>query len=134
MLPFLPRRGWGRFSMTRLFNRTTEKEKRRALRKDMPEPEKRIWARLRAKQIYGHKFRRQYSIGNFIVDFYCPEKKLAIEIDGDSHFTQKMRPYDAVRQKYIESKGIHVVRFTNQDITENVEGVLVHIAESLKHG
>ncbi len=119
--------------MTRLFNRTAEKEKRRALRNDMPEPEKRIWARLRSRQVNGYKFRRQYSIGKFIVDFYCPEKKLAIEIDGDSHFTQELRPYDAARQKYIESQGIHFLRFTNKDITENVDGVLVHIAASLKH-
>jgi very-short-patch-repair endonuclease len=119
--------------MTKLFNRVTEKEKRRALRNNMPEPEKRIWARLRAKQINGHKFRRQYSIGNFIVDFYCPEAKLAIEIDGDSHFSDKQSLYDVARQKYIESKGIHFLRFTNKDIIENAEGVLVRITESLKH-
>jgi very-short-patch-repair endonuclease len=119
--------------MTRLFNRTSEKEKRRALRINMPEPEKRIWNRLRSRQVNGHKFRRQYSIGKFIVDFYCPEAKLAIEIDGDSHFTERQRLYDIARQEYIESKGIHVLRFTNKDITENVEGVLVRITESLKH-
>ncbi len=85
------------------------------------------------EQLNGCKFRRQYSIGKFIVDFYCPEAKLAIEIDGDTHFTQELRPYDTARQKYIESKGIHFLRFTNKDITENIDGVLVHIAASLKH-
>ena len=99
----------------------------------MPEPEKRIWARLRSRQVNGYKFRRQYSIGNFIVDFYCPEAKLAIEIDGDSHFDNEQRLYDIARQRYIEAKGIHFLRFTNKDITENVEGVLVRIAEFLKH-
>ena len=99
----------------------------------MPEPEKRIWARLRSRQVNGYKFRRQYSIGNFIVDFYCPEAKLAVEIDGDSHFDNEQRLYDIARQRYIEAKGIHFLRFTNKDITENIEGVLVHIAASLKH-
>ena len=99
----------------------------------MPEPEKRIWARLRAKQLNGCKFRRQYSIGKFIVDFYCPEAKLALEIDGDSHFDDEQRQYDIARQRYIEAKGIHFLRFTNKDITENIDGVLVHIAEFLKH-
>jgi very-short-patch-repair endonuclease len=119
--------------MTKLFNKTSEKENRRALRNNMPEPEKRIWNRLRAKQIYGYKFRRQYSIGNFIVDFYCPKAKLAVEIDGDSHFTDEQGLFDIARQKYIESKGMHFLRFTNKDITENVAGVLVRIAEFLKH-
>jgi very-short-patch-repair endonuclease len=118
--------------MTRLFNRTAEKEKRRALRNNMPEPERCIWNRLRARQINGHKFRRQYSIGKYIVDFYCPEAKLAVEIDGDSHFSDEQGLRDVSRQKYIESKGIHFLRFTNTDIIENLEGVLVRITESLK--
>jgi very-short-patch-repair endonuclease len=99
----------------------------------MPEPERRIWNQLRARQVNGHKFRRQYSIGKYIIDFYCPEAKLALEIDGDSHFNEEQRLRDITRQQYIESKGIHFLRFTNTDILENLDGVLVRIAESLKH-
>ena len=99
----------------------------------MPEPEKCIWARLRSRQVNGYKFRRQYSIGNFIVDFYCPEAKLAVEIDGDSHFDDEQRPMMTSNKRYIEATGIYFLRFTNKDINENIYGVLVHIAASLKH-
>ena len=119
--------------MTTLFNRTAEKEKRRALRKNMPEPEKRLWTWLRAKQINSYKFRRQYSVGKYIIDFYCPEAKLAIEIDGDSHFSNQRKQQDFVRQKFIESKGIRFLRFTNKDVFENVDGVLVSINNFLLH-
>jgi very-short-patch-repair endonuclease len=119
--------------MTLLFNRTTEKEKRRTLRKNMPEPEKLMWTRLRAKQINGYKFRRQYSVGKYIIDFYCPEAKLAIEIDGDSHFTDEQIQHDCMRQKFIETKAIRFLRFTNKDIFENIEGVLFTIEKFLSH-
>ena len=99
----------------------------------MPEPEKHLWTWLRAKQISGYKFRRQYSVGKYVIDFYCPEAKLAIEVDGDSHFIDQHSQYDIVRQKFVESKGIHFLRFTNTDVIENLEGVFIRITESLKH-
>jgi len=71
----------------------------------MPKPEALLWARLKSKEL-GYKFRRQYSIGSFIVDFYCPELKLAIEVDGDSHFTDDAEEADRVRENEIESYGI----------------------------
>lgn len=70
------------------------------------------------------KFRRQYSIGNFIIDFYCPEIKLAVEIDGATHGTPEELRYDAKRQKYLENLGIKVKRYTNTDVKENISGVL----------
>jgi len=76
----------------------------------------------------GLKFRRQHSIGGFIVDFYCPEKRLAIELDGDVHEEKKQATYDKARQKTIEALGIKVLRFTNEDVIQNVEDVLKAIS------
>jgi very-short-patch-repair endonuclease len=97
----------------------------------MTAPEIILWAKLKGSQI-GYKFRRQHGIGQYIVDFYCSEKKLAVEIDGDSHFEEKTIKYDKQRQEFIESNNIRVVRFTNKDIMENIEGVLEIIINYLK--
>ena len=79
---------WGRKTMANIFNRTSEKGKRKQLRKTMPEAEVILWSRLKNKQLAETKFRRQYSVGKYVVDFYCAEKKLAIELDGESHFVE----------------------------------------------
>jgi len=90
-----------------------------------------LWLHLKGKQL-GCKFRRQYSISEFVVDFYCPRPKLAIEIDGDSHFTtSEYKEDDKKRQKFIESLGIKVLRFTNLEIYKDMEGVLKKIKENL---
>lgn len=117
--------------MTIIFNRTSEKERRRALRNTMPKAEIIIWSHLKNKQLHGYKFRRQYSIGKFVVDFYCPKIKLAIEIDGPSHFTEQAARYDRQRQEYIESFGIYVLRITNLDVYRNIDGVIERISELL---
>ena len=96
----------------------------------MPKPEALLWSRLKVKAL-GYKFRRQFSIGSFIVDFYCPEIKLAIEVDGDSHFTEGAEEADRAREREIESYGITFLRFTNKDICENLDGVLERISERL---
>jgi very-short-patch-repair endonuclease len=83
-----------------------------------------IWQKLKGKQIEGCKFRSQYSVGKFVVDFYCTELKLAIEIDGDSHFQEGAQEYDRERQAFIESVGIRFLRFTNDEVYKNLEGVL----------
>src|SRR6266498_2836790 len=100
------------------------KEKRRVLRKNMPPAEFILWSKLRSKSLNGCKFRRQYSIGTYIVDFYCPQAKLAIEIDGESHFVDGADTYDRKRQAIIESFGVNFLRFTNIDIYERLEGVI----------
>lgn len=96
----------------------------------MPTPEVILWNKIRNKQL-GFKFRRQYSVEKFILDFYCPEKKLAIEIDGDNHFRSKTQEKDIWRQKIIEQYKISFLRFTNKEIMENIEGVLEIISERL---
>jgi len=96
----------------------------------MPAPEKILWQKLKAKQIYGYKFRRQYGVDRFVIDFYCPRVRLAIEIDGDTHYGRNKKA-DLVRQKYIESFKIKFLRFTNKDIIENIDGVLESIIKEL---
>ena len=114
--------------MTEFFNREAEKDIRRTLRASMPKAEVLLWSKLRVRQLSGLKFRRQYSIGPFAVDFYCPELKLAIELDGESHSQEESLQRDAERQEYIEGFGIRFLRFTNDEIYDNLEGVLMEIA------
>ena len=93
-----------------------------AMRKDMPEPEVRLWLKLRAGRFRGVKFRRQKVVGRFIVDFASNHPKLAIEIDGDTHAGRES--YDAQRSQFLEEQGYRVVRFSNSDVMSNIEGVL----------
>ena len=117
--------------MTELYNQTSQREKRRSLRNDMPPAEKIVWTVLKGRQIEGCKFRRQYSIDVFVVDFYAPELKLAIEIDGDSHFHDGAQVYDAQREEFLKSKGTYFLRFTNQQVYNNLEDVTDAIAQTI---
>ncbi|MGF1675801.1 MAG: endonuclease domain-containing protein [Rivularia sp. (in: cyanobacteria)] len=114
--------------MTKIYNKSSEIEKRRKLRQDITKAEKIIWQKIRNNQIENYKFRRQYSVDKFVIDFYSPILKLAIEIDGESHFKEGTAEYDRERQSYIESLGIKFIRFTNNDVYENLDGVLESIA------
>jgi very-short-patch-repair endonuclease len=118
--------------MTVLYNKSTENQKRRKLRNQMPTAEVILWSRLQKRQLLGFKFRRQFSVGPFVLDFYCPEAKLAIEIDGDSHFQNSTSDYDGSRQETIEQFGIRFLRFTNLEIYKNLNSVLETIAVELK--
>ena len=115
----------------KIFNKNNIKPLRQTLRKNMPLPEVIIWRRIKSKQLFGLKFRRQYSVGKYIVDFYCPEKKLAIEIDGDTHYNEQAKRYDSKREIFIANFGIKTFRFTNLEIAKNIDGVLKKIVESL---
>ena len=117
--------------MPQIYNRTTEKPSRRSLRNDMPKAEKVLWSKLRRQQMLGFKFRRQYSVGAYIVDFYCPSVRLAIEVDGDSHFQNGAQRKDQIRQSMIESYGIRFLRFTNVEVFEHLDVVLEHIVRKL---
>ncbi|MBI4686156.1 MAG: DUF559 domain-containing protein [Nitrospirae bacterium] len=118
--------------MTKVFNREEEKIKRRILRSNMPLAEVLLWSKLKSKQV-GYKFRRQYSIGKFVIDFYCPQLKLAIEIDGESHYREMSSRRDRTRQTTIESFEISFLRFTNQEVYENIDGVLQKIIEHIEN-
>ena len=95
----------------------------RNLRKNQTKEEDILWQLLRNRQFMGLKFKRQVPIGNYIVDFVCEEKKLVIEIDGGQHNIPDNVKADEVRTNYINSKGYRVVRFWNNDINQNIEGV-----------
>jgi len=90
----------------------------------MTTPERRIWNRLRSKQCHDYKFRRQHGIGPYIVDFFCPEKKVAIEIDGDTHCEEDQEVKDKIRDKYLTSLGVRTIRYTNREIMTNLNGVI----------
>ncbi|WP_414622118.1 endonuclease domain-containing protein [Calothrix sp. CCY 0018] len=118
--------------MTKVYNKNSEKEKRRSLRQNIVKAEQIIWDKIRNRQIEDCKFRRQYSVDKFVIDFYSPILKLAIEIDGESHFKEGAAEYDRERQMYIESLGIKFIRFTNNDVYENLDGVLESIAMKVR--
>jgi very-short-patch-repair endonuclease len=91
--------------------------------------EKYLWSYLRNRQVKGAKFRRQHAIDRFIVDFYCAEARLIIEVDGPIHdYTPEE---DAVRQEFLESLGLRVIRFTNDEVLQRISYVLQRIAEFL---
>lgn len=115
--------------MTKIFNKSTQLKQRRHLRKNATPAEQKLWSRLRAKQLDGLKFRRQYSVDQFILDFYCPSAKLAIELDGESHFYPEEQKRDSERDRQIRSYGIEIIRFLNSDIYENLDFVLEKILE-----
>ncbi|MBI5700205.1 endonuclease domain-containing protein [Candidatus Saganbacteria bacterium] len=110
--------------MTKIYNRTKDKEKRKLLRQNMTDAEKIMWNILRKRQLFNHRFRRQYSIRGFVVDFYCPQIKTAIEIDGDYHLETDAKIYDKERQKLLESLGINFIRFSNDDVFCNISKVI----------
>ncbi len=119
--------------MTEYFNRFDKKELRRRLRNEMPPAEVILWSSLRGKQLLGKKFRRQHSVGPYCLDFFCPEIRLAIELDGDSHFTDEAKRGDRERQAWVESFGMRFVRVTNIDVYENLDGVLQVIARAIEN-
>ena len=118
--------------MTQFFNRKSETATRRRLRSEMPDAEFRLWQKLRSGQIAGARFRRQYSIGPYVVDFCSPRLKVVIEVDGDSHYQEGEQERDASRQHFIESFGFTVMRCTNDDVRHNLEGVLEAIWQRLE--
>jgi very-short-patch-repair endonuclease len=101
------------------------KSKARLLRKNMTDAEKILWEKLRNRQLKGLYFRRQHPYGIFILDFFCHEINLAIEVDGDIHLDQLQ--YDADRSEFLESTGITVIRFSNMEVENNMDYVLEKI-------
>ncbi|MGZ4971025.1 MAG: endonuclease domain-containing protein [Methylobacter sp.] len=99
--------------------------KARSLRKNQTDVESLLWQKLRNRQVLNFKFRRQFPIVPFIVDFCCPELKLIIELDGSQHFEQAT--YDQERSFYLAQRGFKVIRFWNNEVIENSEGVLERI-------
>ena len=116
--------------MTKIFNQMRLAVTRRTLRNQPTQAEENLWKFLRSQNL-GVKFRRQYSIGRYVVDFYAPSIKLAIEVDGEIHETKKAKEYDFVRQQEIEGVGVKVLRFTNEEVLGNIEAILVSLREMI---
>ena len=88
-----------------------------------------VWSALKDKQLSGFKFRRQQGVGPYVLDFYCPLAKLGIEIDGETHWTKKEKMHDHEKKDFVKKYGVHLLRFTNSEVYENLEGVLEVITE-----
>ena len=101
---------------------------RRALRGNATSAEGTLWRYLKRSQLRGRKFRRQHSIGPYLVDFYCPAEKLAVELDGEMHNDPGRREYDDEREAYLREQGIRIVRIENREVFDNAEVVLQAIA------
>jgi very-short-patch-repair endonuclease len=107
------------------------KHRRSELRKNQTDAEKAFWAQVRNRQFHGMRFHRQYSIGPYILDFYCPEIKTAIELDGGQHNETEGKAHDAIRSEYIQAQGIDVLRFWNNEVLLNMQGVLAKVEEKI---
>ena len=107
------------------------KQLSRELRENMTDAERHLWATIKMKQLKGYQFYRQKPIGDYIVDFFCPRAKLVIEIDGSQHFSDDMPQYDRIRDEYMSSLGLRVLRFSNTDVLTRIEGVVQRIEEEM---
>ena len=97
-------------------------EKCRDLRKNQTEAEKKLWTMLRNRQIEGVKFRRQFAISNYIVDFYCPELKFGVEVDGGKHYETQYLKKDVIRTRQLARHDIEIIRFSNNEVLNHIEG------------
>ena len=102
----------------------------RQLRSTPTDAERRLWSSLRRKQLDQFRFRRQQPIGAFVVDFFCAQAKLIVEVDGGQHAEQHLQ--DAARTRWLEERGYRVLRFWNNEILGNTEGVVLAILEALR--
>ncbi|WPF88954.1 DNA methyltransferase [Cyanobacterium aponinum AL20118] len=112
-------------------NLKDKKELRKSLRNNATSAEQLLWKALQGKQLDGFKFRRQHSIGNYILDFFCPSVSLAIELDGETHYTPEAQEYDRIRDNFLANVGIRVIRYHNHDVCDNLTGVLEDIRQYL---
>lgn len=114
-----------------LHNRKPLKEFRKALRNESTLEEKMLWKALRNGQIGGKKFRRQHSLGNYIVDFYCASEKLVIELDGQQHFNPGGQEADYARDEYLRSQNFKILRFENWQVRQDINLVLEAIRQAI---
>jgi very-short-patch-repair endonuclease len=113
-----------------LHNKPVLKKFRKTLRNHGTTAEAVMWTLLKGKQLHGRKFRRQHSVGYYILDFYSPQEKLAIELDGAAHFTKIGIRRDGVRTKFLNGLGIRIIRFENKMVFRQTEEVLKEIEKN----
>lgn len=107
------------------------RDRARKLRRTSTDVERKLWARLRDRQLKGAKFRRQNAIGPYIADFFCLAARLVVELDGGGHDAEEQRLADAARTAYLENCGYRALRFWNNEVVENIDGVIEKIYEYL---
>lgn len=115
-----------------IHNRKNLKQFRKDLRNNLTPAEATLWKALQKSQLEGRKFRRQHSVGKYVLDYYCPQEKLAVELDGNEHFTVSGSEKDRIRDEYLNGLNIKVLRFENKEVFENLDGVLDEIKRSFK--
>ncbi len=108
-------------------NRADKKEFRKKLRRALTPAEAELWKSLQRSRLDGRKFRRQHSVGPYILDFYCPEGSLAVELDGEGHYDPAQQFHDADRRKFLKANGIKIARFENFLVFRELEYVLEKI-------
>jgi len=106
------------------------KDLRRQNRSNLTPAEAELWKHLQNSKLDGRKFRRQHSVGNYILDFYCPQEELGIELDGRDHFTDNGYEADTKRTDYLNSLNIKIIRFENKEVFNQLEGVLEEIRQN----
>ncbi len=116
--------------MSRVHDKPELRTIRRALRTHPTNAEAALWKGLRRRQLHGRRFRRQHSIGSYVLDFYCPDERLAIEVDGGVHRDPVRADYDSRRQRWLEGQGLRVIRFTNEEVFQHIDVVLSAITAS----
>ena len=124
-------RGFSRSPRVMLTYNGNLKEVSRQLRDNMTDAERLFRSSVKGKQLGGAQFYRQKIIGNCIVDFYCPQAKLVVEIDGGQHYEEAGAKNDAIRDDYLRAIGLRVLRFSNREVVENVVGVLETVREEI---
>ena len=102
------------------------------MRRDSTDTERILWARLRRRTLDGIKFRRQHPLGPYVLDFYCEEARIGIELDGGGHAEVDQRSRDQRKDRYAEERGILILRFWNTDVLQNLDGVLERILEAVR--
>ena len=110
-----------------IHNRIYLKDRRQVLRNNLTSAEAVLWTLIKGKQLDGRKFRRQHSIENYIVDFYCPAEKLVIELDGSVHDNPGQANADYIRDEYLKASGFKILRIENQAVFDQPETVLDNI-------
>lgn len=114
----------------KVFNPKIQKPTRQKLRSSVSIIERLLWSKIRNQQL-GVKFRRQHGIGKYIVDFYCADAQLVIELDGDSHYQNGAQEYDRTRDEFIRTQDLRVLRFTNIEVVNNLDGVVSMICVAI---
>ena len=110
-------------------NLKDQKTLRQSLRDNSTAPEAILWRALKGKQVDGLKFRRQFGLGPYVLDFYCPEIRLCIELDGEVHKSYEQSQYDEIRTRFMASNNIKVIRFENDVVYRNIEAIKETIKE-----